>query len=59
VFAECRSQMTFDNVDNIRCEASRTFRAKRRECLKHKINGLGTNNRNKNIGDLYRGISEF
>jgi hypothetical protein len=31
----------------------------RREYLKHKINELETNNKNKNIRDLYRGINEF
>jgi hypothetical protein len=32
---------------------------KKREYLKGKINQLETNNRNKNIRDLYRGINEF
>jgi hypothetical protein len=29
-----------DNMDNVRCEASRTFRTKKREYLKNKINEL-------------------
>jgi hypothetical protein len=29
------------------------------EYLKDKINELGTNNKNKNIRDLYKGINEF
>jgi hypothetical protein len=29
------------------------------EYLKHKINELATNSKNKNIRDLYRGINEF
>jgi hypothetical protein len=40
-------------------ETSRTFRNKKREYLKGKINELETNNKNKNITDLYRGINEF
>jgi hypothetical protein len=48
-----------DNLQNLRCETSRTFRNKRREYLKGKINELETNNKNKNIRDLYRGINEF
>jgi hypothetical protein len=40
-----------DNMDNIRCEA-RTFRTKKREYLKNKINELETHSKNKNIRDL-------
>jgi hypothetical protein len=32
---------------------------KKNEYLKDKINELTTNSKNKNIGDLYRGIHEF
>jgi hypothetical protein len=32
---------------------------KKREYVKNKINELETNNKNKNIRDLYRGITEF
>jgi hypothetical protein len=32
---------------------------KKREYLKGKINELETNNKNKNIRDLHRGINEF
>jgi hypothetical protein len=35
-----------DNMDNVRREASRTFR-KKREYLKHKINELETNRKEK------------
>jgi hypothetical protein len=34
-------------MQNVRRETSRTFRNKKRECLKGKINGLETNNKNK------------
>jgi hypothetical protein len=48
-----------DNLNNVRREASRHFRKKKRECLKDKINELATNSKNKNIRDMYRGINEF
>jgi hypothetical protein len=53
------SQVDGDNMDNIRHEASRTFRTKKREYLKNKINELETNSKNKNIRDLCRSINEF
>jgi hypothetical protein len=53
------NQINGDNLKNLRSETSRTFRKKKREYLKGKINELGTNNKNKNIRDLYRGINEF
>jgi hypothetical protein len=46
-------------MDNARHEASRTFRIKKGEYLKNKINELETNTKKKNIRDLYRGINEF
>jgi hypothetical protein len=52
------SQINGDNLQNLRCETSRTFRNKKKEYLKDKINELKINNKNKNIRDLYRGISE-
>jgi hypothetical protein len=51
------SQVNGDNMDNVRREASRIFRTKKREYLKKKINELETNSKNKNIRDLYRGIN--
>jgi hypothetical protein len=53
------SQINGDNLQNLRCETSRTFMNKKREYLKSKINELETNNKNKNITELYRGIDEF
>jgi hypothetical protein len=52
------SQISGDNLKNLRHETSRTFRDKKREYLKGKINELETNNKNKNVADLYRGINE-
>jgi hypothetical protein len=48
-----------DNLSNVRWEASRLFSNKKREYLKDKINELGSNSKNKNIGELYRGVNEF
>jgi hypothetical protein len=53
------SQISGDNLQNLRHETSRTFRNKEREYVKGKINELETNNKNKNIRDLYGGIKEF
>jgi hypothetical protein len=43
------SQISGDNLQNLRHETSRTYRNKEREYVKGKINEL----------DLYRGINEF
>jgi hypothetical protein len=48
-----------DNLNNVKREASRHSRNKKREYLKDKINELATNIKNKNIRFLYRGINEF
>jgi hypothetical protein len=53
------SQINGCNLQNVRLETSRTFRKKKREYLKRKINELEINNKNKNIRDLYRNINEF
>jgi hypothetical protein len=53
------SEINGDNLNNVRCEASRYFRNKKRESPKDKINELAMNSKNKNIRDLYRGINEF
>jgi hypothetical protein len=54
-----RSQMNRSNLQNLRRETSRTFRNKKMEHLKGKINELRTNNNNKNIRNFYRGINAF
>jgi hypothetical protein len=48
-----------NNLHNVRREASRNFRNKKKEYLKAKINELETNSKNKNIRHLYRGINDF
>jgi hypothetical protein len=47
------------SLSDVRREASRHFRNKKREYLKDKINELESNSKNKNTRDLYRGIKEF
>jgi hypothetical protein len=46
-------------LSDVRWEASRHLRNKKREYLKEKINELDSNSKNKNIRDLYRGINGF
>jgi hypothetical protein len=53
------SQSNVDNLNNVRCDASRHFRNKNKEYLKAKIEELETNSKIKIIGDLYRSISGF
>jgi hypothetical protein len=53
------SEINGDNLNNVRREASRHLRNKKKEYLKDKINELAKNSKNKNIRDLYRGINEF
>jgi hypothetical protein len=53
------NQINVINLNNVRREASRHFRYKKKEYLKAKINGRETNSKNKDIRDLYSGISEF
>jgi hypothetical protein len=47
------------NLSNVRWEASRHFRNRKREYLKGKINELELNSKNNNIRDLFRGITEI
>jgi predicted NACHT family NTPase len=53
------SEISGDNLNNIRCEASRYFRNKNRKYLKDKINELPTHSKNKNIRDLHKKINKF
>jgi hypothetical protein len=53
------SQINGNNLQNLRCETRRTFRNMKRKYLKDKINEVETNNKNKNIRNMYRGINEF
>ena len=53
------SQSNVDNLDNVRLDASRHFRNKKKAYLKVKIEELETNSKVKNIRDLYRVINDF
>jgi RNA polymerase-interacting CarD/CdnL/TRCF family regulator len=48
-----------NNLRNVRREASRHFRNKKREYLQDKIAEIELNSKNKIIRDLYRDITEF
>jgi hypothetical protein len=48
-----------DNLNNIRREANRHFRNKKRKYLKDKIDEFATNSKNKNIRDIYGGMNKF
>ena len=54
-----QSQGNIDNLNNVRHEATRRFRNKKKAYLKAKIEEIETNSKIKNIRDLYRGISDF
>jgi hypothetical protein len=53
------SEINGGNLNNVRHEAIRHFKNKKKEYLKDKINELAVNSKNKNIRDLNRGINEF
>jgi len=52
-------QRNVDNLNNVRREASRHFRNKKKEYLKAKIEELETNSKMKNIRGLHSGINDF
>ena len=53
------SQSNVDNLNNVGREVSRYFRNKKEAYLRAEIEELETNNKIKNIRDLYRGIIDF
>ena len=53
------SQSNVDNLNNVRHEASRHFRNKKKEYLKAEIEKLETNSKIGNIRDLCKDISDF
>jgi hypothetical protein len=50
-------QVNGNNLNNIKYEASRYFRDKTKAYLIDKVNGLTTNNNNKNARDLYKQLN--
>jgi hypothetical protein len=53
----CPDEINGYNLNNMKGEASRHFRTKKRDYLKGKINELAMNSNIKNIRDLCRGIN--
>jgi hypothetical protein len=53
------NQSNVDNLNNVRHDANRHFRNKKKAYLKAKIEELETNSNINNIKDLYRGINDF
>jgi len=53
------SQSNVDNLNNVRRDASRHFRNKKKAYLRAKIEELETNSKFNNIRDLYKGINDF
>jgi len=53
------SRSNVDNLNNVRRNASRHFRNKKKAYLKAKIEELGTNIKVNSVRDLYRGINDF
>ena len=53
------SQSNVDKLNNVRRDASRHFRSKKKAYLKAKIEELETNSKINNVRDFYRGINDF
>jgi len=53
------SRSTVDNLNNVRRDASRYFKNKKKAYLKAKIEELETNSKINNVRYLYRGINDF
>ena len=53
------SQINVDNLNNVRRDASRHFRNKKKAYLRAKIEELETKSKINNIRDLYRGINDM
>jgi len=58
-WVEVPSQSSVDNLNNVRREANRQFRNKKKAYQKAKFEELETNNKITNSRDLYRGINDF
>ena len=53
------SRSNVDNLNNVRHDASRHFRNKKKAYSEAKIEKLETNNKTKIIRNMYRGINDF
>jgi len=54
-----QSRSSVDNLNNIRRDASRHFRNKKKAYLKVKIEEVETNSKIKKVRGFYRGINDF
>jgi len=53
------NQSNVDSLNNVRSEAKRHFRHKKKEYLKAKIDEFETKSKIKKITDMYRGINDL
>jgi len=53
------SRSSVDNLNNVRRDASRHFRNKKKAYLKTNIEEPETSTKLNNVRDLYRGINDF
>jgi len=53
------SRSNVDNLNNVRCNANRHFRNKKKAYLKANIEKHETNSKVNNVRDLFRGINDF
>jgi len=53
------SRSNVNNLNNVRCNASRCFKNKKKAYLEAKIEELETNSKANNVRDLYRGINDL
>jgi len=53
------NQSNVDNLNNIRCQASRRFRNKKKIYFKAKLDELGTNSKINYLRGLYREKNDF
>jgi len=53
------SRSNVDNLNNVRCNANRHFRKKKKTYLKAKIEELETNSKVNNVKDLYKCTNDF
>jgi hypothetical protein len=53
-----QTELNGNNLSNVRCEANKHFRNKKRQYLRDKVNELAKNSET-NIRDLYGGINGF
>ena len=53
------NDQTAEDFSNVRCNTCRTFKKKKCDYMKEIVNKLKENSKNKNIWEMYKGISEL